>query len=112
MSGEVNWFELAVDDTAKATAFFGSVLGWQTAPFQDGVDYHLVTSGAAGAIAPKSAELPASRVYFSVGDLDAALAKVADLGGKPGDAVPIPGFGRYAHCVDDQGTAFSLFQQS
>ncbi|ONI84415.1 hypothetical protein ALI144C_14720 [Actinosynnema sp. ALI-1.44] len=112
MSGEVNWFELAVDDTAKATAFFGGVLGWQTAPFQEGVDYHLVTNGAAGAIASKDSVTPNSRVYFSVDDLDASLAKVGELGGKPGDATPIPGFGRYAHCVDDQGTAFSLFQQS
>ncbi|RSM75134.1 VOC family protein [Kibdelosporangium aridum] len=109
MSGEVNWFELAVDDTAKATKFYGAVLGWQTAPFE-GQDYHLVTNGAAGAIAPKSAELPASRVYFHVADLDATLTKIGELGGKPGDTIPIPGFGRISHCQDDQGTSFSLFQ--
>nr|WP_042195282.1 VOC family protein [Kibdelosporangium sp. MJ126-NF4]CEL21892.1 hypothetical protein [Kibdelosporangium sp. MJ126-NF4]CTQ92672.1 hypothetical protein [Kibdelosporangium sp. MJ126-NF4] len=111
MSGEVNWFELAVDDTAKATAFFGAVLGWQTAPFE-GHDYHLVTNGAAGAIAAKDSVTPNSRVYFKADDLDASLAKVAELGGKPGEPSPVPGFGRVAHCQDDQGTAFSLFEQS
>ncbi|CAM3848978.1 VOC family protein [Kibdelosporangium persicum] len=110
MSGEVNWFELAVDDTSKAAKFYGAVLGWQTQPFE-GQDYHLVTNGAAGAIAPKSAELPASRVYFQVDDLDATLAKIGELGGKPGDAAPVPGFGRIAHCQDDQGTSFSLYEQ-
>jgi predicted enzyme related to lactoylglutathione lyase len=81
MAGEINWYELAVEDTAKATAFFGSVFGWQTMPFE-GQDYHLIT------------------------------AKIGELGGKPGEPSPIPGFGRIAHCEDDQGTTFSLFEQS
>jgi predicted enzyme related to lactoylglutathione lyase len=110
MAGEINWYELAVDDTAKATAFFGSVFGWQTMPFE-GQDYNLITNGL-GAIAPKSADLTANRAYFSVDDLDATLTKIGELGGKPGEPSPIPGFGRIAHCEDDQGTTFSLFQQS
>jgi predicted enzyme related to lactoylglutathione lyase len=111
MAGEINWYELAVDDTAKATAFFGSIFGWQSMPME-GQDYHLVSNGMTGAIAPKSADLTASRVYFSVDDLDATLAKIGELGGKPGEPAPVPGFGRIAHCEDDQGTTFSLFQQS
>jgi predicted enzyme related to lactoylglutathione lyase len=111
MAGEINWYELAVDDTAKAKAFFGSLFGWGTQEME-GTDYHLIDNGPAGAIAPKSAALPASRVYFNVDDLDAALAKTADLGGKPGEVIPIPGFGRIAHCVDDQGTTYSLYQAS
>jgi predicted enzyme related to lactoylglutathione lyase len=110
MAGEINWHELAVDDTTKATAFFGSIFGWRTMPFE-GQDYHLITNGL-GAIAAKSAILPASRAYFKTDDLDATLAKIADLGGKPGEPSPIPGFGRIAHCEDDQGTTFSLFEQS
>lgn len=110
MSGEINWFELAVEDTKKATAFFGTVLGWQTQQFET-QDYHLVGAVPTGAIAPKSAELPASRVYFSVDDLDATLAKITELGGKAGEPWSIPGMGRIAHCEDDQGTTFSLYQQ-
>lgn len=111
MSGEINWYELAVDDTAKAKKFFGAVFGWQTQPME-GMDYNLIQGGPAGAIAPKSADLPASRVYLSVDDLDATLTQVADLGGKPGEIIPIPGFGRISHCEDDQGTLFSLYQAS
>jgi predicted enzyme related to lactoylglutathione lyase len=110
MSGEINWFELAVDDTAKAREFFHAALGWETSPFED-QDYHLISGGPVGAIAAKSAILPATRVYFQTDDLDAALVKISELGGKPGEPTPIPGFGRIAHCQDDQGTAFSLFQQ-
>jgi predicted enzyme related to lactoylglutathione lyase len=110
MSGEINWFELAVGDTSKAKKFFGSVLGWRTEPME-GQDYNFISGGPAGAIAPRSADLPASRVYFATDDLDATLAKVADLGGKPGEPMAIPGWGRIAHCEDDQGTTFSLFQQ-
>jgi uncharacterized protein len=109
MSGEINWFELAVEDTGKAKAFFGSVFGWQTQPME-GMDYNLIADGPVGAIAPKSADLPASRVYFHTDDLDGTLAKIGELGGKPGDAMPIPGWGRIAHCEDDQGTTFSMFQ--
>ncbi|GAB3908842.1 hypothetical protein GCM10029964_109300 [Kibdelosporangium lantanae] len=109
MAGEINWYELAVDDTEKAKVFFGSLFGWQTQAME-GMDYNLISNGPAGAIAPKSATLPASRVYLDVADLDAALARIADLGGKPGEVQPIPGFGRIAHCTDDQGTTFSLYQ--
>jgi predicted enzyme related to lactoylglutathione lyase len=111
MSGEINWFELAVDDTAKAKNFFGAVFGWETQPME-GMDYNLISGGPAGAIAPKSADLPASRVYLQVDSLDTTLAKIADLGGKPGEAAPVPGWGRIAHCEDDQGTTFSLFEQA
>ena len=111
MAGAVNWFEVAVEDTGKAAAFFGAVLGWQTTQYGD-EDYHLVTNGSPGAIGVKGTHLPHSRVYFSVDDLDAALTRTAELGGKPGAAVAVPGLGRIAHCEDDQGTAFSLYQQS
>jgi predicted enzyme related to lactoylglutathione lyase len=110
MSGEINWFELAVEDTGRAKAFYGSLFGWQTEAME-GMDYHLIGGGPVGAIAPKSAELTVSRVYFQTGDLEAALAKIGELGGKPGDISPVPGFGRIAHCADDQGTAFSLYEQ-
>jgi predicted enzyme related to lactoylglutathione lyase len=111
MAGEINWYELAVDDTGKAKAFFGSLFGWETQAME-GMDYNLIGNGPAGAIAPKSANLPASRVYLNVDDLDATLGKIADLGGKPGEVIPIPNFGRIAHCTDDQGTTFSLYQAS
>lgn len=108
MPGEINWFELAVDDTARAREFFGRLLGWRTAAF--GGDYHVIENGPAGALAPRDAELTHTRVYFATDDIDAAVAKVRELGGKAADVQAVPDVGRIVHCRDDQGTAFSLYE--
>ncbi|WP_306322677.1 MULTISPECIES: hypothetical protein [unclassified Streptomyces] len=49
------------------------------------------------------------RVSFGVDDLEAATARIRELGGTAGEAVTIPA-GRFANCVDDQGVGFSIFQ--
>ncbi len=82
MSEQVNWFELPVDDTEKARAFYAGLFGWETS--QMGEDYHFITNGAAGAI--------------------------AGLGGKSDDVRSVPDVSRIAHCADDQGTPFSLYE--
>ena len=48
---------------------------------------------------------------FTVDDIDAAVAKVRDLGGEAGDPDDMP-YGRLASCVDDQGLRFDLLQPS
>jgi uncharacterized protein len=108
MSGQVNWFELPADDTAKARAFYGQLLGWQTSEF--GGDYHVITNGAAGAIAAKDAQLTQPRIYFHTGDIDASVKHVQELGGKSDDVQTVPDVGRIAHCQDDQGVPFSLYE--
>jgi len=55
---------------------------------------------AGGAIAPKSASCRRAGCTSRPDDLDATLAKIADLGGKPGEAAPVSGWGRIAHCED------------
>ncbi|WP_028925088.1 VOC family protein [Pseudonocardia acaciae] len=109
MSGEINWLELPAEDTARAGRFYGQLFGWRTSPF-GGQDYHIIEGGPAGAIAPKDAELTHPRVYFHTVDIDASARKVAELGGKSEDVQAIPGVGRIAHCHDDQGTPFSLYE--
>jgi predicted enzyme related to lactoylglutathione lyase len=104
----INWFELPARDTARAREFYGSLFGWVTNEF-DG-DYHLIQgSNPAGAIAPKTDELSQPRIYFATDDIDAAVVQVRELGGAADDVVSIP-IGRIAHCQDDQGTRFSLYQ--
>ncbi|MGW4212094.1 VOC family protein [Lentzea sp. NPDC004789] len=108
MSGQVNWFELPAEDTARARAFFAGVFGWETSPM--GEDYHVITNGAAGAIAAKDGQLTQPRIYFHTTDIDASVRKVAELGGKGDDVQTVPDVGRIAHCWDDQGTPFSLYE--
>lgn len=108
MSGQVNWFELPTDDTARARAFFAGVFGWETSAM--GEDYHFITNGAKGAIAARDAQLTQPRIYFHTTDIDASVSKVAELGGKSDDVRAVPEVGRIAHCWDDQGTPFSLYE--
>lgn len=108
MPTEINWFELPADDTAQAREFYGKLFGWSTTEF-DG-DYHLIQGNSpAGAIAPRTADLTHPRIYFATDDIDAAVTQVRELGGTAGDVTPMP-IGRIAHCADDQGVPFSLYQ--
>lgn len=108
MPGEINWFELPAEDTARAREFYGALFGWRTNEF--GGDYHVIDNGPVGAIAPKDAQLTHPRVYFHSADIDASVARVHELGGKSEEVQTVPEVGRIAHCQDDQGTAFSLFE--
>lgn len=108
MSGQVNWFELPAEDTARARAFYAGVFGWETSLM--GEDYHVITNGASGAIAVRDAQLTQPRIYFHTTDIDASVRKVAELGGKSDDVQTVPDVGRIAHCSDDQGTPFSLYE--
>jgi predicted enzyme related to lactoylglutathione lyase len=108
MSSSVVWFELPAADTQRAREFYGRLLGWTFEPFGSD-DYHMA-SEAGGAIysAPGEKGLLA---YFGVNDIDAAVARVRELGGKAGTTEELPGIGRYAHCTDSEGNPFALHQQ-
>jgi predicted enzyme related to lactoylglutathione lyase len=108
MSGEINWIELPAADTTKARTFYGGLFGWTTDEFGD--DYHVITGGPAGAIAPREDAFTHPRVYFAADDIDATVKQIHELGGTAEDLQTVPGVGRIAHCHDDQGTPFSLYQ--
>jgi predicted enzyme related to lactoylglutathione lyase len=106
MSGEINWIELPAADTGRATAFYGGLFGWTTTAF--GPDYHLIENGPAGAITTGDFTHP--RVYFTTEDIDASVKRVHELGGRAADVETVPDVGRIAHCHDDQGVPFSLYE--
>ncbi|MGH3119224.1 MAG: VOC family protein, partial [Gaiellales bacterium] len=49
-------------------------------------------------------------VYFDVDDINAGSARVGELGGESGDAMPVPGMGWFAICKDVEGNEFGLWQ--
>jgi predicted enzyme related to lactoylglutathione lyase len=108
MPGQISWVELPATDTAKARAFYGGLFGWGTSEF--GSDYHVIDNGPTGAIAPRADGFTHPRVYFATDDIDASAKLVHELGGAGEDVQTIPGIGRVAHCRDDQGTPFSLYE--
>jgi predicted enzyme related to lactoylglutathione lyase len=56
-------------------------------------------------------------IFFAVDDMDAATARVVELGGQvvdmdiEGDAEQQARTGRFKLCVDDQGSPFGLHQR-
>jgi uncharacterized protein len=93
MSGRVVHFEIPFDDGDRARAFYTDVFGWTIAQYP-GMHYSIVQTGPAG-----DDGFPAERGYIGGGmlkresptdrpvitidveDIDAALAKIEELGG-------------------------------
>jgi len=109
MVGKMVHFELPAEDTARARGFWSGVFGWSFADPGMGVEYWMTRTGdeQGGAVYPGEGGL---LLYFDSEDIDATLAKVAELGGKAGDKSPIPHVGWFAHCTDTEGNTFGIFQ--
>jgi uncharacterized protein len=105
----IAWFEIAAGDTGRAQKFYGELLGWQFQPFEPGGDYYMAGE-AGGAIYPGANGQPSVLVYFGVDDVEAATARVGDLGGEAGEIQEIPGVGRYSICTDTEGNRIGLYQ--
>jgi uncharacterized protein len=114
MSGEPSWFEIGVGDVERAKRFYGELFGWQfEAPSGEGgvIRTPTVPGGLHGG--DKGAS---PLVFFTVGDIKAAMAQVRELGGEAEtlegetDDPPETEWGRFALCRDDQGSTFGLHQ--
>jgi uncharacterized protein len=106
-AGKIAWFELPAADTKRAQEFYAGLFGWQFQPFE-GQDYHM-TYEAGGAIYAAPGRT-APTVYFGTDDLNAAIARVRELGGAADDRKEIAGVGSYALCRDTEGNPFGLYQ--
>lgn len=115
------WYELLTKDAAASTAFYERVLGWTVKPSPVGAqhDYRQI-DGASGAVGGmlqltdqmcSSGARPTWLVYFGVDDVDAAVAKVVEHGGKVQlPAFDMPGVGRLAMVTDPQGIPFYVMR--
>lgn len=111
--GAMCWNELATRDVEKAKAFFGDLLGWTYQPGPtDG--YTMIMNGdrVNGGILQMTDEwegmMPHWMVYFTTSDVDAAAAKVAELGGQvhvPPTDIPA---GRFMVISDPAGAVCTI----
>jgi hypothetical protein len=102
--GDLFYFTLPVADLARAQAFFSAVLGWR---FDDPSNGHVGNiSAPPGGVEPTTEPAP-PRLWFVVDDIDAAVARVRELGGTATEPVRYDS-GWDAACTDDQGTPFHL----
>jgi predicted enzyme related to lactoylglutathione lyase len=109
LHGAPSYIELCADDADKARAFYGALLGWtmegEAGPAQAS------TGGLDVGIHDRD---PSSllEVFFTVDDLDAAVVRLTELGGRTISEVHAENatFGRWVECQDDQAVRFGLRQ--
>ena len=113
MAGQMVHVEIPAGDTAKAREFWGGLFGWQFQTFEGSpTEYHTTqfSDTQGGAIMQADGAARGPRVYFDVDDINAANARVGELGGAAGDAMPVPSMGWFAVCQDTEGNEFGLWQ--
>lgn len=108
MSGEIVYFDLPGKDAETTAKFWESLFGWE---FKEGnfPGYSMIHGSSPMGGTPHGDTSRFPRIYFSVDDVNAAIERVRELGGKADEPVTIPA-GAFANCVDDQGVEFSIFQ--
>lgn len=106
--GDLAYVTIHVIDSAKARAFYGSVLGWRFTPghASDGWGAEDVSPmvGISGGHDQGTVE-----PMYRVDDIAAAVRRVRAAGGSATDPQAQP-YGIMSECTDDQGTRFYLGQ--
>jgi predicted enzyme related to lactoylglutathione lyase len=119
--GGVTWNELYTSDVDAAVEFYTKLNGYkvQRAPMEGFGDYVMLAvehDGEETAIAgvfqrPEGMPVSAWGIYFRVADIDAAMAKIGELGGQViMGPMEVPGTGKIASAFDPTGAAFSIHQ--
>ncbi len=111
------FFELGVADAGRARAFYTGVFGWAMEPGPSGNGFAIDAHGIPGGLHPGDPGA-APLLFFGVDDVDAAAARVGELGGEvvqmeavgDEDEATAARFGRFRFCRDDQGSPFGLYQ--
>jgi predicted enzyme related to lactoylglutathione lyase len=120
-------FELPAEDSKRMSDFYTKAFGWQTDTMGPGMnDYVVVTTtenggnrrpkqpGAInGGFFKKSDQHNAPSLVIAVDDMEEAMRKVEEAGGKLIDKpYDIPGVGLYISFIDTEGNTLSLLQPS
>lgn len=121
-TGSVGWHELHTVDHGAAWEFYSALFGWAHATtidtgghgdyfiFRHADDPEGTMMGAMFDAAAEENRAPEWLYYVNVDDMDGAVARIRDRGGRvlfgPMD---VPGGGRSAQCMDPQGGRFAVF---
>lgn len=112
MPGQIVQIEIPADDTAQTREFYGSLFGWEFQPFPGPFEYHIarIDDGSAAAITNMQPGKRGTRAYYDVQDINAAAARVRELGGEADEPGPVPSMGWFSTCRDPHGNEFGLWQ--
>ncbi len=117
--GEFSWHELATSDYAAAFDFYAELFGWSKTDSMDMGEagtYQMYGRGSfsLGGMFNKTAEMPGPPAwlhYITVDDVNSAVEKVKELGGRVlNGPMEVPGGSGdlVAQCMDPQGAAFAI----
>lgn len=118
--GRPLWYELMTGDMAAAEAFYGTVVGWKTSPFEGAGQPYTICSRAgdvpvAGIMrTPDTVQAPPFwAMYVGAPRLDDAAAHIERLGGRAhAEAITVPNVGRMQLMADPQGAVFYIYEPS
>lgn len=127
MSGKVVHFEIPADDGDRANRFYTEAFGWNMMAVP-GMDYTMVgttpsdengqpteAGGINGGMFVRSEEFPPKEpvITIDVEDIDASLAKIAELGGSTiSPKLPVGEMGFAAYFKDTEGNVLGLWQNA
>jgi uncharacterized protein len=112
--GALVWNELASPDFDASSAFYSGLFGWTIAPFEGSAQPYLAikngerNNGGIGQLDPATGP-PRWLVYFGVEDIEAAVAKVGELGGTTVMGPMDIQIAKIAIALDPQGAVFALY---
>ena len=113
--GHATWNELQTSDLAAAKSFYPAVFGWtlgEVMPMGEQGDYHFLDHGGRmiGAMMTAPPGAPGGWGFaFHNRDVDAAVARIAELGGTVNDGpMDVPGDQRAVMATDPEGVPFML----
>ena len=114
MTNAVMHWQILSADPDRTAAFYSGLFGWEVSA-ANGLGYREVTTGGAvdGGIWPNPPGAPeAVQIYIEVDDIDSALARTAELGGKV--IMPkqvLPDGDSMALALDPLGRSFGLMRR-
>lgn len=83
--GDITHIDIPVADNGRASAFYGTLFGWQIAEmpgFEGYPMWQAPNKVSGGGLAPRSEGFTQPRSYVEVDSIDATLAQAVELGGR------------------------------
>jgi len=109
MTTDISFVEIGAKNAGRTRAFLEQLFGWPFHPHGGGENGWFQTPALKAGLHGDDPS-PGFLVFFGVADLEAAIEKVRQLGGKAGNASDEPGFGGFSICSDPDGLPFGLHQ--
>ncbi len=113
MANPVGWFEITGPDAGALQSFYSRAFDWQIDAGNE-ASYGIVAAaegGIPGGVGPHPTGGAHATFYIAVADVDAALARIGELGGQTAmPPVDVPGGPRIAFFTDPAGNAVGLMK--